>query len=153
MKWALNADYEVFAADRAGAAGGPVRAEHPTVAFLDLGLPPNPPSRTRDSWPWRDSRGQPGPKVIVITGQGEKENALRAVGEGAYDFLNKPIDIGRAEDHPQARRPCRAARSGNTAKCRPASGGCFEGMLGNSPEIQKVFAGVSARSPPPTCPC
>ena len=32
-------------------------------------------------------------KVIIITGRGEREHALRAVGEGAYDFLYKPVQI------------------------------------------------------------
>ncbi len=32
-------------------------------------------------------------KVVIISGQGEKENALRAIGAGAYDFLSKPVDM------------------------------------------------------------
>ena len=32
-------------------------------------------------------------KVIVVSGQGDKQNALRAVGAGAYDFLCKPVDM------------------------------------------------------------
>ena len=32
-------------------------------------------------------------KVIIISGQGEKKNALQAVGAGAYDFLVKPVDL------------------------------------------------------------
>ena len=32
-------------------------------------------------------------KIIVITGQGEKETALQAIGAGAYDFLGKPLDV------------------------------------------------------------
>src|SRR5258708_14831274 len=35
----------------------------------------------------------PSAKVIVISGQAEKQNALQAVGAGAYDFLSKPVEI------------------------------------------------------------
>ena len=35
----------------------------------------------------------PPAKVIIISGQGEKQNALHAVGAGAYDFLCKPVDM------------------------------------------------------------
>jgi two-component system NtrC family response regulator len=32
-------------------------------------------------------------KVLVITGQGEKENGMEAIGQGAYDFLPKPVSV------------------------------------------------------------
>src|ERR1700746_2945645 len=74
MKWALCNDYELLmAGDRAGALAA-FKARRPTVTLLDLGL-------------------HPLAKVIVVSGQGDKQNALRAVGAGAYDFLCKPVDM------------------------------------------------------------
>ena len=94
MKWALAADYDVvMAGDRAGALAA-FRASHPTVTLLDLGLPPRPnePEEGLDALSALlalDSTA----KVIIVSGQGDKQNALRAVGAGAYDFLCKPVDM------------------------------------------------------------
>src|SRR5580698_3194313 len=94
MKWALAKDYEIFQAEDRPSALAMFRAEQPSVVLLDLGLPPHPGSPeeglailsellTLDRLV----------KVVIISGQGEKENALRAVGSGAYDFLTKPVDM------------------------------------------------------------
>ena len=94
MKWALGQDYEVLlAGDRDGALET-FRSRRPTVVILDLGLPPRPNEpeeglEALSSFLALDSTA----KVIIISGQEEKENALRAVGAGAYDFLCKPVEI------------------------------------------------------------
>ena len=94
MKWALAADYDVvLAEDQAGALAA-FSASRPSVSLLDLGLPPRPNDpdeglKTLSSLLALD----PLAKVIIVSGQGEKENALRAVGAGAYDFLCKPVDM------------------------------------------------------------
>jgi two-component system NtrC family response regulator len=81
-------------------------------------------------------------KIIVITGQGEKENALKAVGEGAYDFFSKPIQIEelkvvlhRAFYVSQLEREHRDLRKKLSAEP-------FEGMLGTSPQMEEVFASI-----------
>jgi two-component system NtrC family response regulator len=78
-------------------------------------------------------------KVIVVSGQGEKQNALRAVGAGAYDFLCKPLDmdelglvLGRAVYVAELEQEYRALQ----LSARPE---VFEDMLGASPQIQAVF--------------
>jgi len=94
MKWALAADYEVLmAGDRAGAVTA-FTANRPTVTVLDLGLPPRPNEPEEglallSELLTLDSTAN----VIIVSGQGDKQNALRAVGAGAYDFLCKPVDI------------------------------------------------------------
>ncbi|MDD5559297.1 sigma-54 dependent transcriptional regulator [Candidatus Methylomirabilis sp.] len=35
------------------------------------------------------------PSLIILTGQGTIETAVQAMQEGAYDYLTKPVDIGR----------------------------------------------------------
>ena len=94
MKWALAADYEVvMAEDRAGAVAA-FTASGPSVALLDLGLPPRP-NDPEEGFATLSSllALDPLAKVIILSGQGDKENALRAVGAGAYDFLCKPVDM------------------------------------------------------------
>jgi len=94
MKWALAADYEVVMAGDRAAAMAAFTAHHPSVTLLDLGLPPSPngPEEGLATLSYllaMDSLA----KVIIVTGQGDKQNALHAVGAGAYDFLCKPVDV------------------------------------------------------------
>src|SRR2546426_9822734 len=93
MKWALP-DYEVLSAeDRLGALEA-FKTKRPNVTLLDLGLPPCP-NESEEGLAVLSSflTIDRGAKVIVISGQSEKKNALQAVGEGAYDFLCKPVDM------------------------------------------------------------
>ena len=94
MKWALARDYRVFLAEDRSSAMDLMSREQPAVITLDLGLPPRPAEvdegfATLSEILAADSHV----KVIIITGRGEKEHALRAVGEGAYDFMYTPVEI------------------------------------------------------------
>ena len=92
LKWSLDR-FESVTADDVASAVLQFRRHNPAVVTMDLGLPPD-----RDSV----SEGfkclekllelDPGVKVIVLTGQNDQENALRAIRTGAYDFLAKPVD-------------------------------------------------------------
>jgi two-component system NtrC family response regulator len=63
------------------------------VVTLDLGLPPDADGITEGLATLEEIISQrPDTKVIVVTGQNDRENAVRAVGSGAYDFYHKPID-------------------------------------------------------------
>lgn len=103
MRWSFDDSETIFAADRESALAQ-LRRHEPPVVTLDLGLPP-------------DSNGAseglatleqmlvlaPETKVIVVTGNQDRANAVKAVGMGAYDFYQKPFDpevlrlmVGRA---------------------------------------------------------
>jgi len=92
LKWSLDR-FESVVADDVASAVLQFRRHSPAVVTMDLGLPPD-----RDSV----SEGfrclekllelDPGVKVIVLTGQNDQDNALRAIRMGAYDFLAKPVD-------------------------------------------------------------
>ena len=94
MKWALADHYEVLLAeDRAGALEA-FKSDRPAVTLLDLGLPPRPNAAeegldTLSELLNVDSSA----KVIIISGQEDRENAVRAVGAGAYDFFCKPVQL------------------------------------------------------------
>jgi len=94
MKWALASDYEVlFAEDRISALKQ-VERERPAVVTLDLGLPPTSGDcREGFSTLTEVLHFDPLIKVIVITGQNEKKNAVEAISQGAHDFLCKPVNI------------------------------------------------------------
>ena len=94
MKWALAKDYEVSLAEDRPSALETFRAEQPSVVLLDLGLPPHPNNPEEGLAVLSDLLAQDRlVKVVIISGQGEKENALRAIGAGAYDFLSKPVEM------------------------------------------------------------
>ncbi len=141
MKWALSQDYDVcFAEDRRGALEA-FEASAPAVTLLDLGLPPRPNEcdeglAALSSILAIDSTA----KVIVISGQSEKRNALQAVGAGAYDFLCKPVDVEelklllrRCIYVVELEREYRELQQGQRSDV-------FEDMLGTSPQMQSVFA-------------
>ena len=94
MKWALAEHYDVcLAGDRAGALAA-FSSDRPSATLLDLGLPPHPNDPDEGLATLSQLlRADPSARVIVVTGQGDKDNALRAVGAGAYDFLAKPVDL------------------------------------------------------------
>src|SRR3972149_3522702 len=94
MRWALAADYDVQLAGDRAAATESFRSIRPPVVLLDLGLPPNPGTPDEGLATLSDLLSIDNlAKIVIISGQGEKEVALRAVGSGAYDFLGKPVEM------------------------------------------------------------
>ncbi len=143
MKWALTADYNVYLAEDRQSAIAIINKEQPAVVTLDLGLPPNP-AGVEEGFAILDHilDNYSHTKVIIITGRGEKEHALRAVEKGAYDFFYKPIQLDELKvvlrrafhvsqlEHEQ--REMRHRLSGDT----------FEGMIGTSTQMQDVFSTI-----------
>ena len=93
LRWAYE-DYEVISATNRPAAIDALRHYEPAVVTLDLGLPPDP-DGTTEGFATLDAILQlkPDTKVIVASGHGAREGALRAVAAGAYDYYHKPVDI------------------------------------------------------------
>ncbi len=93
-RWAFPSCQVLFAHSRAQALQV-AQKEHPSVAIMDLGLPPDP-DGVSEGFATLDglSRQLPDTKVIVATSHGDRSHALRAIAAGAYDFCEKPIDIG-----------------------------------------------------------
>jgi len=143
MKWALGGEYEIHLAGNRAAGLELFKSQRPPVVLLDLGLPPQP--------------NEPGEglaalaailaidreaKVIVISGQGEKENALHAVGAGAYDFLCKPVELDnlklllqRAYYVARLEREFHELQQNQEVEL-------FEGMLGNSSQARGLFSAL-----------
>ncbi|HKR18166.1 PEP-CTERM-box response regulator transcription factor [Rhizorhapis sp.] len=93
LRWAYE-DYEVLGAGSRAEAIDLLRAEEPDVVTLDLGLPPDPDGTSEGFATLGEILAlKPDTKVIVATGHGARESALRAIAGGAYDFYQKPVDI------------------------------------------------------------
>ncbi len=143
MKWALTQDYEVVLAQDRQSAIEAVRREQPAVVTLDLGLPPNPAGVDEGFAVLDEILGEnPMTKVIIITGRGEKEYALRAVEKGAYDFFYKPIQIDELKVVLKRAFYVSGLEREQKAAARETKGNAFEGMLGMCQRMQDVFATI-----------
>ena len=93
LKWAYEG-YQVVAATDRPSAIDLVRLHEPAVVTLDLGLPPDPDGTTEGFATLTEILAlKPDTKVIVASGHGARESALKAIALGAYDFYRKPVDI------------------------------------------------------------
>jgi two-component system NtrC family response regulator len=92
IKWCFE-NYDVILADDQESAIEQVKKHKPPVVTLDLGLPPHPDNPSVGLATLEAIlKVEPATKVVVVTGQDEKENAVRAIGLGAYDFYTKPFE-------------------------------------------------------------
>ncbi|MFY9399179.1 MAG: PEP-CTERM-box response regulator transcription factor [Desulfomonilia bacterium] len=94
LKWALAETYEVSVAGDAREALELIDAKPPLAVLLDLGLPPDPDGASEGLRLLEEIVRMSRPiKVIVITGNTHRDVAVRAIGLGAYDYHQKPVDI------------------------------------------------------------
>lgn len=92
LRWCFDDFKVILAADRKEALAQ-VRRHAPSIVTLDLGLPPDPGGVSEGLATLEEIIAfSPETKVIVITGNDERQNAVKAIGLGAYDFYLKPID-------------------------------------------------------------
>jgi two-component system NtrC family response regulator len=92
LRWCFP-QYEVLPATTRTEAIAELRKHEPRVVLQDLGLPPDPEGVREGLETLKEIIAlAPHTKVIVVTGNDDRENAVRAVAMGAYDFYQKPID-------------------------------------------------------------
>ncbi len=92
MRWSFD-QYNVVFADNREAAIAQLRRHEPAVVTLDLGLPPDPDTPEEGFRTLEEILSlAPATKVIALTGQNDRANALKAIGMGAYDFFAKPFE-------------------------------------------------------------
>ena len=143
LRWALTADYEILQAGDRPEAIKVFQAHKPAVVLLDLGLPPHtgtPQEGLAALSEIIDLASHT--KVVIASGQSERQVALQAVGAGAYDFLAKPVDV---EELKLLLKRCfhvaTLEREFRNMQ-RTAQSDGFEGMLGGSSVMQTVFSSI-----------
>lgn len=93
LKWSF-ASYQTIIAGNNSEAITALRRYKPRVVTLDLGLPPDPANVSEGIKTLQEIMAlAPATKVIIVTGNDDREHAINAVAMGAYDFYMKPIDI------------------------------------------------------------
>jgi two-component system, NtrC family, response regulator len=143
LKWGLGKEYAVILARDGTEALTLFKNNTPCVVTLDLGLPPRE-NGTEEGFRCLQEilRHNPKAKVIVLTGNDQRENALKAIELGAYDFYQKPINL--EELRVIIRRAFHLSaieeqnRSLHHALERQMSQ--VGGMIGQCPEMQAVFS-------------
>ena len=143
MRWALNADYDVHLAEDRRTALEVLQREKPAVVTLDLGLPPSP-SDTREGFLALSDLLQMDPhlKVLVITGQHQKESGMLAIGLGAFDFFSKPVNIDELKVVLDRAIHVQDLERGRRELLETDDPDSFEGIIGESPEMQAVFGAI-----------
>jgi len=92
LRWCFEG-YDVFSAENREEAIAELRRHEPAVVLQDLGLPPKPEGVEEGFATLAEIlKLAPHTKVIVVTGNGDQENALTAIARGACDFYEKPVD-------------------------------------------------------------
>jgi two-component system NtrC family response regulator len=147
MRWSFD-DYDVVFAEDRDSAIAALRRVEPAVMTLDLGLPPNPDTTEEGFRILQEVLSlAPATKVIALTGQNDRANAVRAIGIGAYDFFAKPFEaeilglvIARAFRLAELER--------ENARLLDASlAGSIPGMLTRDPGMLKVARQIERLGP------
>jgi len=140
MKWALSSDYELREAGDRTSAVHIVQNEPVHLAILDLGLPPHPHEAVEGLATLEEMLSiNRDLKVVMATGNTDQSHALRAIELGAYDFLEKPIQIEVLKVVLQrANYLLRLERENRTLK-KQEDQSDFEALIGTSAPMQKVF--------------
>ena len=145
LRYALQGQYHVSLAGTRKEAVALVRELAPSVVTLDLGLPPEPDTAEEGLKALEEILGVgPGTKVVVITGNSDRANALKAVSLGAFDFHLKPVNLddlrvvlGRAT---YLRQLERESEQRTRQEERAIS---FRDILGTTPRMREIFTVIS----------
>ncbi|HJU25305.1 MAG TPA: response regulator, partial [Rhodanobacteraceae bacterium] len=93
LRWSFE-DYEVVIAGDRPTAIELLRRHQPAVVLQDLGLPPDATGTAEGFATINEILAEaPHTKIIVVTGNGDRDNAVKSIGCGAYDFCSKPLDL------------------------------------------------------------
>ncbi len=143
MKWAFASDYDVFLAEDRIRALEVIERETPAVVTLDLGLPPDPRDASEGLKALEEILSRdPAMKVIVITGNMDRKNALHAVEKGAFDFYYKPINIDELKVIIKRASYIYGLEWENKELQKSLSQKGFKEIIGNSRSMGGVFATI-----------
>ncbi len=147
MRWCFE-DTEVHVADDRESALSLLRRIEPQVVTLDLGLPPDPGGAT-EGFALLDEilKLAPNTKIIVVTGREEKENAVKAVGNGASDFYQKPLDADILSFVVNRAFRLYELEKENIEFNKSQHSSTLKGLIANSPQMLKICRTVEKIAP------
>ncbi len=143
LKWGIGKDYSLSMARDGKEALAIFQKQEPTVVTLDLGLPPAE-EGTEEGFRCLQEMVQlnPSAKIIIITGNDQRENALKGIRMGAYDYYQKPIELDDLKVTIRRAFQLAAIEAENRTlhQALERQTAQFGGMIGHCAEMQEVFA-------------
>jgi len=145
LKYALRDDFTLFFAEDRRAALAAVDEHRPELVSLDLGLPPAEDGAQEGLKALDDIvKRAPATKVVVVTGNGDRVNAIRAIQLGAFDYHSKPIDVGGLKVVLQRAAYLQTLESDAEKHVKAQETNVrFEDILGATPAMREIFAAVA----------
>ncbi|MCY4746307.1 PEP-CTERM-box response regulator transcription factor [Pelomonas sp. UHG3] len=147
LKWSLD-KFESVTADDVASAVLQFRRHAPAVVTMDLGLPPDQDS-VSEGFKCLEKLLEldPAAKVIVLTGQNDQDNALRAIRMGAYDFLAKPVDPDVLSLTVERAYRLYELQQENRRLQMQQSSDVFSGLITRDPGMQRVCRVIEKVAP------
>lgn len=145
LKWSLD-QYDIIPAKDRTEAITALRRYTPDVVTLDLGLPPDPTNASEGLATLKEIlQLAPHTKIIVVTGNDDRQHAIEAIALGAYDFYQKPVDpdelnliISRAFHLATLERDFRQLQQQQTS---------YSGIIATSPQMQSIMRMIERIAP------
>ena len=140
LRWGLSDRFDVTIAGSPDEARQAIQRQSFDAATLDLGLPPDPEGSTQGLRLLEEFlTHDPAMKVVVLTGNADHENAIRAVQLGAFDYNLKPVNV--AELAVILQRACYLSRVDREAFGADTSGAAppIPEIIGDSPVMRRIF--------------
>lgn len=138
LKWSFE-NYNVQIAGNREEAIVALRRFSPAVITLDLGLPPDP-ANVSEGFATLDEILElvPEAKVIVVTGNDDRDNAITAINKGAYDFYQKPIDVDVLQIIVNRAFYLHQLEDDNRVLMMQQSNSPLKGVIANSEQMLKI---------------
>ena len=147
LRWAFE-DHEVILAGARNEAIAALQTYEPGVALLDLGLPPDPGGVSEGLATLQEILSlAPKTKVIIVTGDNDRDNAVRAVSSGAYDFHQKPADPELLALLVKRAQHVYELEMENSRLQQADENMPLDGIIASSPEMLKVCRTVEKIAP------
>lgn len=148
MRWALASDYQLFEAGDRTTALAHIHHRRLPLVLLDLGLPPDMDGASEGLAILREAlQLNPLTKVIVVTGNSDHTNAVTAIESGAYDFIEKPIQLDVLKVVLQRALYRHGVEHDRRAHHESASEQEFERMVGASEPMQEIYRSIRQVGP------
>ncbi len=147
LRWCFEGYEVTTAGDRATALDQLLRLRPPVVT-LDLGLPPDATGSTEGfATLGKIVELSPQTKVIVITGNTDRDSAARAIGMGAFDFFNKPIDAKLLAFMVERAYRVHELEAENLRLQARTNDERFEGVVASSPQMLNICRSIEKVAP------
>ena len=147
LRWSFDA-YEVLVASDRESALALLRRHEPAVVTMDLGLPPDPDGASEGlATLVQILELAPDTKVIVLTGNQDHGNALKAVAAGAYDFHQKPFDPDMLHLVVERAYYLHALQQENRRLLQTQTHSLITGVITRDPIVLKVCRNVEKVAP------